>query len=165
MAGEAAKAGLSDLTAQGVKAETGTSLEGTPEEKPKTGSGVKHLETSRAEAIAPTPSASKRAGEVIADLGKGKTPDVHNDLQRGRLSMDEANKLVTHASKTSPLAMMDHVPLAEIVDSVEVASPDERKMLMPMAEQKMRQELQGGKYNRTTMASLAQRLQRLKAEA
>lgn len=130
---------------------------------PEPGPATKSIKTSQAEQIAPTPSASKRAGEVIADLDKGQIPDVHNDLTRGRLSMDEANKLVQR--KPGAAGMLAHVPLTESVDALEVASPDERKTLTPLIEQKMRQEMQGGKYNRTMMASLAQRLQRLKAEA
>ena len=129
------------------------------------GPGKKALKTSQAESIAPTQSASDRAGEVMADLGKGKNPEVHQDLQRGRLSLDEINKVLATTAKPNGAALLAHVGLSDAMDSVEVASPEERKMLIPLMEQKMRQSFAGGKYNRTLAASLAKRLQAVKAEA
>jgi hypothetical protein len=168
IAGQIAKSSLSDITSQGVKGATGVSLEGEkpPEQTPpKVGPGVKSLDTSRAETIAPTASATKRAKEVIADLGKGKNPDVHQDLQRGRLSLDETNKILKHGAKSNASALLDHVDLSDAVDAAEVANPEERKMLIPLVEAKMRQSFQGGKFNKTLAAPLARRLQTLKAQA
>lgn len=166
IATQAAKAGLSDLMTKGVKNETGVSLEGKSDEPPPkvtTGPGVKSVIKSTAETVAPTPSASARAEEVIGDLGKGKNPEVHQDLQRGRLSLDEINKLVRYGAK-GPTQMLDHVNVTEAMDALEMASPDERKMLQPLVEQKMRQSFAGGKYNKTLASNLARRLQTLKAQ-
>lgn len=135
-----------------------------PDENTGKGPGVKSLEASRAEAIAPTPSAAKRATEVTKDLGKGKNPEVHADLQRGRLSLDEVNKLVANGAKTDAMAMLDHVPISEAMDAVEVANPEERKMLLPLIQQKMRDSFKGQNFNRTLASSLARRLQKLQAE-
>jgi len=129
------------------------------------GSGVKALDAARSEAIAPTPSASKRASEVSKDMGKGKNPEVHADLSRGRLSLDEVNKLVAHGAKTDATALLDHVPISEALDAAEVANPEERKMLIPLIQQKMRDSFKGQNFNRTLAANLAKRLQKLQAMA
>lgn len=153
-----ADAVMSDLLSHGIKKATGTSLEGT-DAKPETGPGVESLEKSRADAIAPTPSAAARATDVMKDLSKDKSPDVSHDLNRGRLSLEEVNKILKTGSKTDAMAMLDHVPLSEAMDSLEVAGPDERKMLVPLVQQKMMQQFKGGQFNKTLAANLAKRFQ------
>lgn len=126
------------------------------------GPAAQALDTSRAEALAPTPSASDRAMDVTTELRKGKTPEVSKDLNRGRLSLDETNKLIQQASNTDPAAMVQGLPLTEVMDAIEQASPDERKMLMPLVEQRLRKELPQEK-NKTLQMKLAQRFQRLQS--
>ena len=159
----AAKGAVSDAAAHLNKAAGGVSLEGPPApEVPKgVGPAVSSLEKSRAEAIAPTPSASDRAHEVAEKLSKGKNPRVSEDLDRGRLSLEEVNRLVKHAGKGDMTAMLDHVPLSEAMDAAEVGTPDERKMLMPLIKQKMMQQFKGGNFNKTLAANLAKRYQKL----
>lgn len=126
------------------------------------GKGFEGLDHARAEHLAPTPSASDRATKVNKDLSKGKTPDVHKDLNRGRLSMDETNKLLNHASATDPMAMVSGMPLSEMLDSVQVADANERKSLMPLVEQRLRAEMPKIK-NKTLQMNLAKRFQMIKS--
>lgn len=128
------------------------------------GPGSAALHASRAEHIAPTPSASDRAERVGSDLAKGKKPpEVHRDLDTGRLSLDEVNRIVTHAANPSATAMLDNVPLSEAMDAAEVANPDERKMMLPLIKQKMMAAFKDQKYNRTLASNLARRYQQLAA--
>lgn len=126
------------------------------------GPGMKALDRSRAEHMAPTPSASKRAEKVGEQLRKGKTPEVHHDLNRGRLSMDETDKLIKHASSTDPAAMVQNLPLSELLDALEQADPHEREILFPMVLQRLKQELPQTQ-NKTLQANLSQRFQRIQA--
>lgn len=126
------------------------------------GPGMKALDRSRAEHMAPTPSASKRAEKVGEELRKGKMPEVHHDLNRGRLSMDETDKLIKHASSTDPAAMVQNLPLSELLDALEQADPHEREILLPMVLQRLKQELPQTQ-NKTLQANLSQRFQRIQA--
>ncbi len=146
--------GISNLMGEQLKPAAGASM----------GPGMKALDTHRAESLAPTPSASDRAGKVTMDLRKGKTPEVHRDLNRGRLSLDETNKLLKHSASTDQMAMIEGIPLTEVMDSLEVASPEERQMLMPMVQQRLQKELPQEK-NKTLQAKLSQRFQRLQQMA
>jgi len=124
------------------------------------GPGVKALDKSRAEAIAPTPSASKHAEKTAEKLTKGKQPDVHKALNQGRLSMDETNKLVKHASATDPSSLVADVPLSEMLDALEKADPHERQVLIPLVIQRLKQELPQ-QQNKTLASNLSQRFQRI----
>lgn len=130
--------------------------------KPEHGPGAQSLDHSRAESISPVPSGTAAAADVMKDMRSGKEPEVHRDLSSGRLSMDEVNKLVAHGSKTDVTAMLDHVPLTEALDAADVASPEERKMLLPLIQDKMRKELPQQK-NKTLQMNLARRFRQLQS--
>lgn len=126
---------------------------------PEMSEGIDALDKSRAEAIAPTPSASERAEKISKDLEKGKHPDIHRDLTRGRLSMDETNKLVQHASSTDANKLVaSPIPLSEVVDALEQATPEELQMLLPLVQQRLQQELPQEK-NMTKVANISKRFQ------
>lgn len=125
------------------------------------GPAIDSLHKSRAEAIAPTPSASDRAGEVAKDIRKGKVPKVHDDLDRGRLSLDEVNKLVS--PKKDATMLTQNVPLSEQMDAAEVGTPEEKKMLLPLIKQQMMAQFKDQNYNKTLAAGLAKRYQKLAA--
>ena len=135
-------------------------MESHQPEEHSLGPGMKALDTSRAEHLAPTPSASKKAEKVTNQLRKGKRPDVHNDLNRGRLSLDETNKLVQQVASNDPRAMIQGVPLTELMDALETSDPHERGMLMPLVLERLKQELPQ-QQNKTLQANLAQRWKRI----
>ena len=130
------------------------------QQPPQSGPGTDALDQSRAEAVAPTPSASTRALKVGKDLAKGKQPDVHRDLARGRLSEPEVEKLLQYANSSDPNSIVQGMPIEEVLNAAEVAGPDERKMLIPMILQRLKAELPK-MQNKTQQANLAQRFQRL----
>lgn len=123
--------------------------------------GKDALDKFRAEHLAPTPSASKRAEEVNQDLeDQKKPPKVHNDLNRGRLSLDETNKLVQYASSKDASKLIAGLPLSEVLDALEQASPEEKQILIPLVMQRLKQELPQQK-NKTLQANLTKRFQRI----
>jgi hypothetical protein len=155
----AAKASIAKGMAGGAKMATGQPFE--PPEDNKVGPAVKATEKSRAEAIAPVPSASKRAAELSKDIHRAVKPaDVQNDLSRGRLSMDEVKKTLQHAGKGTS-AMLDGIPITEAFDAVEMGTPEEKQTLVPLLQQRMRAEMAKQNGNRTMQAKLAMRMKAL----
>lgn len=162
LASQAAKAGVA-LAAENAGVSMATPQSTAPANSPaKPGPAIKALHQTRAEHLAPTPSASKRAVKVSTDVSRGKNPEVTHDLNRGRLSMDETNKLIQHASADDPMAMVQGVSLQDAMDALDVANPHERALLMPMVEQRLRKELPQEK-NKTLQMKLAQRFKRLQS--
>jgi len=127
---------------------------------PKTGAAIKDLDHSRARAAAPSPGATPAAERLSKDLHSGKPANVTNDLRSGRVSMDEVRTLQGHASKANVMALVDNVALPEVMNAMEIATPDEKQMLMPLLQQRIQREMPGIQ-NKTMQMKLAQRFQKL----
>jgi hypothetical protein len=155
-----AKGAVADSAASLGKAATGTSMEPAPADK-GTGPATKALEHSRAENISPVPSGTARAEKVSKEMAMGKAPEVHKDLNRGRLSLDEVNKLISSGSKRDATAMIDNVPVDQVLDAAEIGTPDEKRMLLPMIKSKLQDQFKSKNFNRTLSVALAKRYQKL----
>jgi hypothetical protein len=117
---------------------------------------------SRMEQIAPHGGAT-RAEELHQNLSSGrKPPDVQQDLNRGRLSMDEIRQLQRHADSREVHQLLAGIPLTDAMSAVEVASPQEKTFLLLMLQQRLRNEMPR-MSNRTMQMKLAQRFQHLQA--
>lgn len=115
--------------------------------------------------LAPTPGGAARAGEISARLRPGGKPtDVTQDLERGRLSSDEVKKLLQRGSSMDPAAQVAGIPLADLMGAAETGTHEEKQVLAPLIEARMRQELPK-LGNKTMQAKLAQRFQRLQRDA
>jgi hypothetical protein len=123
------------------------------------GPGIKALDKYRAEHLAPTASATDRAHAVARSLGRGRTPDVHRDLSSTRLSADEVHRILRH-SRGDAASLVSGMPLSEMLDAADVASADERRLLLPLMKQRLGRELPRLK-NLTLQASLARRFKTL----
>jgi hypothetical protein len=146
------EAGVSNVVSSAMKPE---------HDEPTYGPAAQALDKSRAEAISPVPSGAARAEKVSAEMRKGKAPEVHKDLNRGRLSLDEVNKLVTHGNKRDAMAMIDNVPIDQVLDAAEIGTPDEKRMLLPMIKTKLQQQFKSPNFNKTMAIALAKRYQKL----
>jgi hypothetical protein len=151
----AVKGAVADAAAGVTRSASGTTLE------PEQGHSD-DLIRSKAETMAPTPSASDRAEKVTKDLYKGKKPpEVHHDLNRGRLSMEETDKILKDASSNNIKSMIYGMPLSELLDDMEKASPQERELYMPLVLERLKQELPQ-QPNKTLQANLSQRYQKIR---
>ena len=128
--------------------------------------GTDALDKSRAEAMAPTPSASKRAEKLHKELDKKKKPqDVHQDLNRGRLTSTEVDNSIKYAStKDSSKVVSQPIPLSEVIDALEQATPQELEMLLPLVQKRLQQELPQEK-NMTRVANISRRFQAVQQKA
>ena len=127
--------------------------------KPQT-PGINTLEKSRSAAIAPISSGADAARRVSSQVAGGKTPDITRDLQRGNLSADELKKILQHNSNNNLSAVIDNVPLPDVMSAAEVATPQEKELLIPLIRRRMQAELQQIP-NKTLQMKLTQRFQRL----
>ena len=123
-------------------------------------SAMKALETSRSRAIAPIASAADAAHDVTQRVSKGQTPDVTNELRRGNLSSDEIKRILQHTSDADVTSLVDNVPLLDVMSAAEVATPQEKDMLIPLIRRRLQAELQQIP-NKTLQMKLTQRFQRL----
>ena len=127
---------------------------------PGVGPGVKSLQQQRFRDIAPVPSAADTAEKVSSAAASGKTPDITRELARGNVSIDEMKQTLQNVSNPDLGKMLDQVSLPDALSALELASPEERQMLMPLIEQRIRAEMPKIP-NQTMQAKLAQRYQQL----
>jgi hypothetical protein len=138
---------------------------GKPDFTPDDGDTKPHSEgliQSRAEALAPTSSATKRAVQVTKALSRGRVPNVHRDLNSGRLTSAEVGALLKDASSRDLASVVHGFSISELLDDLEQAAPAERQILLPMVRQRLIAELPREK-NRTLQANLSARFKRLQA--
>ena len=163
LANEAAKAGITTAAER-----AGYSLQIPQQQQQESDNrgespAIEGLRTARAETLAPTPSATERAKDLDKELAKGKTPDVGKDLDSGRLSMDETNKLLAQASTNDPKAIVQGMPLVDALNAVQIADGNERRMLLPLIEQRMRAELPKIQ-NKTLQMALTKKFRQLQQQ-
>jgi hypothetical protein len=127
------------------------------------GPGVSAADRMRSENVAPSRSSADSAQKLAMNVSKPTNPvDVSRDLASGRHSVDEVRKTLQFHNDPKATDVLAGMPLTDAMMATELASPEERPMLMQVLQMRLRQELPQVK-NKTTQANLTKRMKQLQS--
>jgi hypothetical protein len=134
-----------------------------PTPSPSPGPGVSAADRMRSENVAPSRSSADSAQKLAMNVSKPTSPvDVSRDLASGRHSVDEVRKTLQFHNDPKATDVLAGMPLTDAMMATELASPEERPMLMQVLQTRLRQELPQVK-NKTTQANLTKRMKQLQS--
>lgn len=128
---------------------------------PRPGPGIKATDQKRAETIAgpkAPPEKVDRVKKISGEVRSGKTPDIHDDLSKGRISTSNVRKMLD-GGPPSLASVFEGLSPADSIDVLAKASPEERGIFLPVVAQKIQTE--GSKLPKPQQQMLMAQLRRV----
>ena len=78
--------------------------------------------------------------DLNKQVSKGSAPDIHQDLQSGRLAASEVRKLVESSGPSTPADMFKGMSIPDAIEAFAKGTPDEQSLGLPALAQKIQNE-------------------------